>query len=143
MEICLPDGAKQELPEGSSVVDLSRKLKKSLIGSALAAIVNGEPKDITTQLNDGDTVQVLTFESETGKALFWHSSAHLMAQAIMRLFPDAQPTIGPAIDNGFYYDFANLSISENDFPRIEEEMKKIVQERFRGRSFEPFWAESF
>jgi len=131
MEICLPDGEKQELPDGSSVVDLSRKIKKSLKGSALAAIINSEPKDITTPLKEGDTVQVLTFEDDEGKEIFWHSSAHLMAQAIVRLFPDAQPTIGPAIENGFYYDFANLSISENDFSKIEAEMKTIVQERLQ------------
>ena len=70
MEICLPDGVKQELPEGSNVVDLSRKVKKSLKGSPLAANINGELKDITTQLKDGDTVQVITFESEEGKDIF-------------------------------------------------------------------------
>lgn len=136
MEICLPDGEKQELPDGSSVVELSRKLKKSLKGSALAAKINGVLKDITTQLNDADTVQVLTFEDEEGKEIFWHSSAHLMAQAIVKLFPEAQPTIGPAIENGFYYDFANLTISENDFPKIEEEMKAIVQERLQPERIE-------
>jgi len=136
MEICLPDGEKQELPDGSSVVELSRKLKKSLKGSALAAKINGVLKDITTQLNDADTVQVLTFEDEEGKEIFWHSSAHLMAQAIVKLFPEAQPTIGPAIENGFYYDFANLTISENDFPKIEAEMKAIVQERLQPERIE-------
>jgi len=136
MEICLPDGEKQELPDGSSVVELSRKLKKSLKGSALAAKINGVLKDITTQLKDGDTVQVLTFEDDEGKEIFWHSSAHLMAQAIVKLFPDAQPTIGPAIENGFYYDFANLTISENDFSKIEAEMKAIVQERLQPERIE-------
>ena len=136
MQICLPDGEKQELPDGISVVELSRKLKKSLKGSALAAKINGALKDITTQLKDGDTVQVLTFEDDEGKEIFWHSSAHLMAQAIVKLFPEAQPTIGPAIENGFYYDFANLAISENDFSKIEEEMKAIVQQRLQPERIE-------
>ncbi len=129
MEISLPDESKRELPEGSSVVDLAGKIKKQLKGSALAAKINGEMKALTTILNDGDDVQVITFDDEEGKYVFWHSSAHLLAQAVTRLFPDAKPTIGPPIENGFYYDFANLNISDADFPKVEEEMRKIVKER--------------
>jgi threonyl-tRNA synthetase len=129
MEVVLPDGTRQALPEGSNGKALARKLKKQLSGSALAIKLNGEIKDLQTVLQDGDRVQILTFEDEDGKMLFWHSSAHLMAQAILRLFPQAKPTIGPAIENGFYYDFADLSISASDFERIEAEMRKIVQER--------------
>jgi len=129
MEISLLDGTKQELPEGSSVVELARKLKHQLNGSALAARINNELKDVTTPLQDGDTVQVLTFDDEAGRDIFWHSSAHLLAHAIKRLYPEAKPTIGPAIENGFYYDFADLHISSDDFPKIEEEMAKIVKER--------------
>lgn len=129
MEISLPDGSRQELPDGSSALDLSRKLKKSLKGSPLVAKINGELKDLTTPLTDGDQVQVLTFEDREGREVFWHSSAHVLAQAILRLFPDAQPTIGPAIEEGFYYDFANLNLSDTDFERIEEEVQKIIKER--------------
>ncbi len=136
MEISLLDGTKQDLPEGSSVVELARKLKKQLNGSALAARINDELKDLTTPLKDGDTVQVLTFDNEEGKDIFWHTSAHLLAHAIMRLYPDAKPTIGPAIENGFYYDFANLQISSDDFPKIEAEMQKIVKERFQPERIE-------
>ncbi|MCP4749808.1 MAG: threonine--tRNA ligase [Proteobacteria bacterium] len=136
MEIGLPDGSRQELQEGSSVVELSRKIKKKLQGSALAAKINGETKELDTLLKNGDQVQVLTFADEEGKEIFWHSSAHLLAQAIMRLFPEAKPTIGPAIENGFYYDFANLTISSSDFPRVEEEMKKIAKERLQPQRIE-------
>ncbi|MBU3914787.1 threonine--tRNA ligase, partial [bacterium] len=136
MEISLLDGSRQELPEGSSGIDLSRKIKKSLKGSALVAKINGELKELSTELKNGDEVQILTFEDQEGKEVFWHSSAHLLAQAIIRLFPDAQPTIGPAIEEGFYYDFANLSISESDFSRIEEEMNKIVKERSQPERFD-------
>ena len=120
MEITLPDGNHQELPDGSNARDLSRKLKKQLNGAALAARINGRLKDLTTPLTDGDEVQILTFEDREGKNIFWHSTAHVMAQAILRLFPDAKPTIGPSIEEGFYYDFADLNISESDFDRIEE-----------------------
>ncbi|MBU2514378.1 threonine--tRNA ligase [bacterium] len=131
MEISLPDGNKQELPSGSSALDLSRKIKKELNGSALAAIINGEKKDLTTELKTGDEVQILTFEDREGKDIFWHSSAHVLAQAVTTLYPGAKPTIGPSIEEGFYYDFANLSISETDFPQIEEEMKKIIGRRIQ------------
>lgn len=129
MEIRLLDGTTQELPEDSSGVELARKVKKSLNGPALAVQINGEIKDLTTTLTDGDEVKVLTFDDREGKDIFWHSSAHLLAQAVTRLFPDAQPTIGPSIEEGFYYDFANLNISHEDFDKIEAEMKKIVNER--------------
>jgi len=136
MEISLLDGTKQDLPEGSSVVELARKLKKQINGSALAAKINDELKDLNTLLKDGDVVQVLTFEDEEGKDIFWHSSAHLLAQAILRIYPDAKPTIGPAIENGFYYDFANLSISSTEFPEIEAEMLKIIKDRSQPKRIE-------
>ncbi len=136
MEINLPDGSCQELPDGSSLLDLSRKLKKSLKGAAIAAKVNGELKDLTTGLTTGDQVQILTFDDREGKEIFWHSSAHVLAQAIVRLYPHAKPTIGPAIEEGFYYDFANLTISESDFGRIEEEVKNIIKQRAQPQRIE-------
>ena len=129
MNIRLPDGSKRELPEGSSVFDLAGKIKRQLNGNALVAEVNGELKELGTTLKDGDEVRIVTFEDREGKEVFWHSSAHLLAQAIKRLFPKAKPTIGPAIEKGFYYDFAELEISETDFPKVEEEMRNIVRER--------------
>lgn len=136
MEISLPDETKQELSAGSNGIDLSRKIKKKLNGSAVAAKINEELKDLSTELRAGDSVQILTFEDSQGKEIFWHSSAHVLAQAILRLFPEAKPTIGPAIENGFYYDFADLNISSSDFSRIEEEMMKIVKERFQPARIE-------
>ena len=136
MEIRLVDGSVEELPEGSSGVELSRKLKKKLNGSALATKINGRLRDLTTELNDGDEVQVLTFDDQEGKDIFWHSSAHLLAQAVQRLFPDAKPTIGPSIETGFYYDFADLQVTEDDFPKIEDEMKKIIKERTQPKRVE-------
>lgn len=136
MNIKLLDGTDIELPEGSSGIDLSRKLKKQLNGSALAVKINDDFKDLTSVLTDGDVVKVLTFEDEEGKEIFWHSSAHLLAQAILKLYPDAKPTIGPAIENGFYYDFADLNISSIDFAKIEDEMKKIVKARYQPERIE-------
>lgn len=129
MEIRLDDGSRLELQEGSSANHVARKIKKRLKGSALAAKINGELKDLDTTVTDNDEVQILTFEDREGREIFWHSSAHVLAQAVKRLFPEAKPTIGPSIEEGFYYDFADLTISDADFEKIEEEMKKIVSNR--------------
>ena len=136
MQVCLPDQTQVELEESSTGVELARKIKKTLSGTALALEINGVIKDLTTQIQDGDAARIITFDDLEGKEIFWHSSAHLLAQAIVRLFPDAKPTIGPPIETGFYYDFANLYISETDFQDIEEEMRKIVQERVQPERIE-------
>ncbi|MGK0289364.1 MAG: threonyl-tRNA synthetase [bacterium] len=136
MNINLVDGSVCELPEGALGTDLAKKIKKDLNGVALVARINGTTQELSSALSDGDEVQILTFEDPEGRDIFWHSSAHVLAQAIQRLYPDAKPTIGPAIETGFYYDFANLEISETDFPQIEEEVKKIVRERLQPKRIE-------
>lgn len=125
-----------ELQEGATIYDLVEKLKKESPHQATAASVNGKLSDFSTKLSDQDEVILYDFEDEVGKEVFWHSSAHVLAQAILRLWPQAQPTIGPPIESGFYYDFANLEISENDFPRIEEEVEKILEENPTPQRFE-------
>ena len=110
-----------ELPEGATCKDLAEKLNLRGPEQALAANINGVTRDLTTPLEEGDKVIFWNFEDAEGKEVFWHTSAHVLAQAILRLWPDAKPTIGPPIENGFYYDFADLKISEDDFDKIEEE----------------------
>ena len=133
MLVILRDGYKIELPEGSSAKDLADKLKMNAPHQSLGANINGINRDLTTPLNDQDTVILWTFDDPEGKEIFWHTSAHVLAQAILRLWPDAKPTIGPPIENGFYYDFANLTISDADFERIEEEMQKITNENYLSK----------
>lgn len=128
MLIKLKDQSSFELPEGSTAKDLAEKLNLKDPHQALGACINGSTKDLSTPLQNGDSVILWDFNDPAGKEIFWHTSAHLLAQAILRLYPNAKPTIGPPIENGFYYDFANLTISDEDFPKIEEEMKKIVTE---------------
>lgn len=130
MLISLKDQSKVELPEGSSAKDLADKLKFNAPHQALAANINGKNFDLSTPLKNGDHVILWNFEDPEGKEIFWHTSAHVLAQAILRLYPNAKPTIGPPIENGFYYDFANLTISEDDFEKIEDEMLKIVNENY-------------
>lgn len=115
--------------------DLAQKMNLSEPAQAVALYINGKAKDFSETIQPGDQVEILSFDDARGKEVFWHSSAHVLAQAILRLWPDAKPTIGPPIDAGFYYDFANLSLSEDDFPKIEEEVQKIVKENYRPEKY--------
>ena len=110
----LPGDTQLSIPAGSNVTDLAASIGPGLARAAVTAKVNDVLVDLVHTLNDGDQVEIITFKDRDGQDLFWHSSAHVLAQAVLRLFPDAQPTIGPPIDTGFYYDFANLSVTEED-----------------------------
>jgi threonyl-tRNA synthetase len=122
-----------ELQPGSTAKDLAEKLNLKGPSQSLGANINGKNFDLTTTLNDGDNVILWDFEEAQGKEIFWHTSAHVLAQAILRLWPDAKPTIGPPIESGFYYDFANLTISDTDFDRIEKEMQNIINENYQSK----------
>lgn len=122
-----------KLPKGSHGYDLVETLGLKESHEAIALKINGTLTDFGTELNNQDVIEIFSFDSPIGKEVFWHTSAHVLAQAILRLYPEAKPTIGPPIENGFYYDFANLTISENNFPAIEAEVKKILKERFRTK----------
>ncbi len=119
-----------DLPAGSTAKDLADKLHQNAPDQALAASINGKTSDLSSPLKEGDSVVLWSFNEPQGKEVYWHTSAHVLAQAILRLFPEAKPTIGPPIEHGFYYDFANLSLSDADFERIETEMQKIVAENY-------------
>jgi len=127
----LVNDEKIELPKDSTARDLAKNLNLTSPEDALAVNINGIDLDLCQKLNDKDIVKFLSFEDKKGKEIFWHTSAHVLAQAIKRLHPKATPTIGPSIENGFYYDFANLEISEKDFPKIEKEIKKIISENLK------------
>jgi len=129
-------GKQIELEEGATAKDLAEKLNQRGPEQALAASINGTNKDLNTVLQDGDKVILWNFSDPQGKEVFWHTSAHVLAQAILRLYPEAKPTIGPPIENGFYYDFANLEISESDFAKIEKEVTNILKENFKPERYE-------
>ena len=120
-----------ELPPGSKALDLVKMLRLTSPDQALALELNGQTCDLDTALSEGDHVKLWNFDTPQGKEVFWHTSAHVLAQAVLRLYPEALPTIGPPIENGFYYDFANLKIAEEDLPKIEKEIKKILAENFK------------
>ncbi len=130
MEVYL-NGAKIEVDAGTTALKLAQEKKLTEPHLAVGVLVNEEAKDPSIELQAGDNLEFLSFDDPRGKYIFWHTSAHVLAQAVLRLYPDAKPTIGPAIEEGFYYDFADLKISEEDFPKIEKEMKKIIKENFK------------
>jgi threonyl-tRNA synthetase len=130
MEIRYEEG-NLELPDGSLARDLAEKLNLRAPHQALAVSIGGDLFDLSHPLNEGEKVSFLHFEDKKGKEVFWHTSAHVLALAVLRLWPDAIPTIGPPIERGFYYDFANLHISVEDFPKIEKEIKKILSENLK------------
>ena len=104
-EIILQDGAKREFADGCSLGDAVAQLSNSLAKKVLVAKVDGEVTDLRRPVKDGSTVEFLTFESQEGKDALRHTASHIMAQAVRRLFKDVKVAIGPAIENGFYYDF--------------------------------------
>src|SRR5580693_6595171 len=131
MLITLKDNSTLEMPEGSTIKDLIDKLNLTAPDQGLGATVNGKNSDLSAMLREGDKVAIWNFDDPRGKEVFWHTSAHVLAQAILRLWPNAQPTIGPPIENGFYYDFGNLTISDQDFEKIEREVDAILAENFK------------
>jgi threonyl-tRNA synthetase len=131
IQVILPDGSHKALNEGSSAADLAAAIGPGLAKSAVAAKVDGKIVDLTSQLADGAAVSLLTKKDPEALSVLRHSAAHLMADAILRLFPQAELTIGPAIDDGFYYDIHlrdGGKITPDDFPRIEAEMQRVAKE---------------
>ncbi|MCS1351571.1 threonine--tRNA ligase [Mechercharimyces sp. CAU 1602] len=130
----LPDGSVKEYTDPVSVIEVATSISKSLAKKAVAGKVNGEVVDLNKVVQDQDEVQIVTLEDEEGLEVYRHSTAHLMAQALKRLYPDVKLGIGPVIENGFYYDVdLSVNLTPEDLPKIEAEMKKIVKENLQIR----------
>ena len=130
VKVELKDGSKLEVELGVSILDIAKKISEGLARNAMVGKVDGEVKDLRYPIEKDCKLEILTFDDEDGKKAYWHTTAHIMAQAVKRLYGESvKLTIGPSIENGFYYDFdVEKPISENDFEKIEEEMKKIIKE---------------
>ena len=129
--VVLPDGSRRDLPEGSSIGDLATAIGARLGAAALAGEVNGELVDLSRELRANESVRIVTPDSEEGRHILRHSTAHVLAQAVLELFPGARYAIGPAIADGFYYDFelpGGAHFTDEDLPRIEAKMREIVAE---------------
>ena len=129
LRIKLPDGSVKEMPEGSSAFGLAQAIGPRLGQAAVAAVVNGQTVDLRSLLPDGAEVRILTVKDEEGLEILRHTTSHVMAQAVRRLFGDVKLAIGPSIESGFYYDFdLAKAFAPEDLARVEEEMRKIVAE---------------
>ena len=128
MNIVLPDGSKKELADGSTVADVAASIGAGLAKAALAGIVNDQPVDLTAPVAEGDSVAIVTAKSDEGLELLRHSTAHVMAAALVDLYGDVQFGVGPAIEDGFYYDVKlDRALSPDDFAAIEARMAEIVK----------------
>ena len=137
INIELKDGSKRQVEKGSSILKIARQISEGLARNATAGRVDGKVEDLRFPINKDCKLEILTFDDEDGKKAYWHTSSHIMAQAIKRLYKDIQLAIGPSIDAGFYYDFdTEYRFSEEDFAKIEEEMKKIIKEDLPIERFE-------
>jgi len=126
--VALPDGSNKSLEEGATVFDLARAIGAGLARNAIAGKVNGAPVDLSTILHDGETVEIITEKSPEALDIIRHSTSHLMAQAVKALFPEAKVTIGPSIENGFYYDFdVETPFSPDDLVKIEAKMRELAK----------------
>lgn len=129
IKVTLKDGSVKEFPAGISAYDAAKEISMGLARSACAAKINGKNADLRDTLNEDCELEILTFDDEYGKWTFRHTASHIMAQAVKRLYPDAKLAIGPAVDDGFYYDFdVETKFTPEDLAKIEAEMKKIVKE---------------
>ena len=131
IKLKLKDGSIMEVEQGSSILDVAKKISEGLPRVATCGEINGDIKDLRYEINEDCDLVIHTFQDDDldGKKAYWHTTSHIMAQAIKRLYGDVKLAIGPSIENGFYYDFdTEKHFSEEDFEKIEEEMKKIIKE---------------
>jgi threonyl-tRNA synthetase len=134
IKITLPDNSVREFEAGVTPLDVAKSISEGLARNTISAVVNDKQVETTTPITTDATVQLLTWNDDLGKKAFWHSSAHLLAQAILEFYPNAKLTIGPAIEKGFYYDvdFGDESLSDKDFEKIE---KKVLENAKKGSTF--------
>ena len=127
MIITLKDGSKKEYASPMSIIDIAKDISEGLARAACVGEVDGEVCDLRTVVDKDAEVNILTFDSDAGKHAYRHTCSHVLAEAVKNLYPDAKMTIGPSIDNGFYYDFDMPALTREDLDKIEAEMKKIIK----------------
>ena len=136
IKVTLKDGSIKEFEKGVSALKVAESISSGLARSALAALVDGKVVDLDAPLHSDCSLSLLTFEDEGGRSAFRHTSSHILAQAVKRLYPQAKLAIGPSIENGFYYDFdVDFAFTPEDLQKIEKEMEKIVKEDLKIERF--------
>ena len=137
INITLKDGTKKQYEAGITILDIAKDLSEGLARAACAGKLNGEMVDLRTPITEDANLEILTFNDKEGKWAFRHTAAHILAQAVKNLYPDVKLAIGPAIEDGFYYDFdRDKAFTEEEFVAIEAEMKKIVKAKLPIERFE-------
>ena len=130
IKVSFPDGNTNEFKKGTKVIDVAKSISEGLARKVISASYNSEVFELSSKLNEDGNIKLFTWDDDEGKKAFWHSSAHILAQTIKDIYPKSKLTIGPAIDNGFYYDvdFGGNNPSENDFKKIEEKFLEFARE---------------
>ena len=128
--LTLPDGSKREYASGSTGMQVAESISQGLARNAVGIFLNDTPNDLSTPIMADANVRIVTFDQDEGKQIFWHSTAHLMAEALEALYPGVKFGIGPAIEQGFYYDVdlpGDMKLSSEDLPKIEAKMAELVK----------------
>src|ERR1700680_2635237 len=130
IRITLPDGAVREYPEGTNSLEIAKSISEGLARKVIAAKVNGEVWDATRPIQKDASLKLLTFNDAEGKSVFWHSTAHLMAEAVESIFPGVKFWVGPPVENGFYYDMdlGDRQITEEDLRKLEVKMAELARQ---------------
>ena len=129
INISFPDNSVKEYPQYSTPLEIAESISSGLARATVTARVNGKLVDLNYKITEDASLELLKFEDDTGREVYWHSTAHLMAQAVQELFPEVKVTIGPAIETGFYYDFdKEVPFTDEDLVRIEEKMKELARQ---------------
>jgi threonyl-tRNA synthetase len=130
-ELTLPDGSKRTYPSGTTGYEVAHSISPGLARAALSITLNGEVRDLGLPIIENGSIRINTWDSDDGKMTFWHSSAHLLAEAVQSLYPHVKFGIGPAIENGFYYDmdFGDVTISTEDLGKIEAKMYELARSK--------------
>src|SRR3989338_5372503 len=137
IKITLPDGSVREYPKGITAGEIAFEMGKRLGEDALIAKVNDKLKDLFVPINEDSILKIITFKDKEGLEVFRHSTAHLLAHAVIELFPEAKPTIGPVVEEGFYYDFdIGHHFTPEDLSKIEQRMHEIVKKDFKVERIE-------
>src|SRR5690625_2824526 len=137
INITFPDGASKAFPQGVTGEEIAQSISPGLRKQALAVRVNGELTDLRRALTKGGSIEIITYRDQEGIEIMRHSTAHVLAQAVKRLYKDVQFGVGPVIDEGFYYDMdLEQSITTEDLPKIEKEMQRIIDENLEIKRIE-------
>ncbi|MGB9702885.1 MAG: threonine--tRNA ligase [Candidatus Kapaibacteriota bacterium] len=145
MIITFPDGSQREFPNGTTGMDIAKAISQKLAKEALGIFVDGEKYDLSRPINKDASIRIVTFDDEEGKEIFWHSSAHLMAEAVETLYPGTKFGVGPAIEQGFYYDMdlpEGVKLTNEDLPRIEAKMLELAQKNSNFERVEIDWKDA-